>query len=162
LLTFVRLLQHEMGTSCLCPLEGYLSVSRMVGQPMGVLYDGWAGDATVFRLIFWLGWLLGAGDGGNGGFGGYGKWAGRVGAGIVFLGTCGYGSVGRYGRSWAALELPYAHHTSTKPTMSRWNWGGGKYRIDNTFNCRRFIVLLLYSRISLYKIYLLYIRIKTC
>lgn len=85
---------------------------------MGVLYDGWGRDATEIWLIFWLGWLPGAADGGNGGFGGYGKWVGRVGAGIVFLGTCDGGLVGRYGWPQAALELPNVHHTPTKPTMS--------------------------------------------
>lgn len=85
---------------------------------MGVLYDGWGRDATEIWLIFRLGWLPGAVDGGNGGFGGYGKWVGRAGAGIVFLGTCGYGPVGDHRLGGGPLELPNVHHTPTKPTMS--------------------------------------------
>lgn len=94
------------------------------GRSMGILYDGWMEDATGIWLIFWLGWLVGATASANGGFGGYGKWVGRAGAGIVFLGTCGYGSVGDYRLGGGLLEPPYVHHTSTKPTMPWPVWGG--------------------------------------
>lgn len=102
---------------------------------MGVLYDGWGRDATEIWLIFRLGWLPGAVDGGFGGFGGYGKWVGRVGAGIVFLGTCGYGPVGEPPPRWwspgATKRPPHAHQTHH--VMMEFG-EVGKYRIDNTLN----------------------------